>query len=610
MMSVIIVLSMLFHMVSLLLVLRGLRISDKRGMGWGICMALGIAVMLSHRAVSLSQHLSGTGILPHPVGDVTGLVIAVVLAVAMAFMNPIISLRTSETSRRASQELLRLMIDGAKDHAFYVLDGENRVIEWNRGAQRLFGYSAQEVLGKTLARTYPEQEAPTGATTRAWRSAHGSQFEEVRIRLRKDGTTFWAQTLTTPLQGADGRSVLSMMTRDITERRILEQELRQAQKMEDFGRLAGGVAHDFNNLLTVINGYGNFLLTSLPAQSRVKEDVQEIVRAGERAASLTRQLLAFSRKQVLEPKILDLNKIVSEMEKMLRRLIGEDVEFVTACPDGLQRIKADPGQVEQVIMNLAVNARDAMPKGGRLTIETRDVELNQAYTRKHPGLMPGRYVLLSVSDTGTGMSERTLTRIFEPFFTTKGPGKGTGLGLSTVFGIVKQSGGHVSVKSEVGKGTIFEVYFPSASGTPTTVVHPAAASPLPPASESVLLVEDETAVRKFARETLERAGYRVSDAANGREALEALRSSGKSVDLLLTDTVMPFLGGAELAEKAVGLIPDLKVIYMSGYAETAIIRRDLLKSEEAFLAKPFGPEALLRKVRAVLSQSTAKAQAS
>jgi CheY-like chemotaxis protein len=367
--------------------------------------------------------------------------------------------------------------------------------------------------------------------------------------------------------------------------------------------LAAGVAHDFNNLLTVVNGYCGFVLERLNPQDEIYEEVSEIGKAGERAATLTRQLLAFSRKQMFQPRVFNLNSTVAEMDRMLRRLIGEDIDLVTKLDPALNLVKADPSQMEQVIMNLAVNARDAMPKGGNLTIETNNLTLEGPLSTRHPVLSAsGSYIMLAISDSGTGMDAKTQARIFEPFYTTKGPGKGTGLGLSTVYGIVEQSGGLILVYSEVGHGTTFKVYLPAVNAAPT-VEEEAPTAVRPACAETVLLVEDEDGVRTLVSRILKKQGYGVLSASNGSEAIQVSQQHAGRIDLLITDIVMPAMGGAELAQRITTYRPEVKVLFTSGYTDQAIVHHGVLTDETPFLAKPFAPRTLARKVREVLDGS-------
>jgi signal transduction histidine kinase len=380
-----------------------------------------------------------------------------------------------------------------------------------------------------------------------------------------------------------------------------EKQLLQSQKLEAVGRLAGGISHDFNNLLTVILGYSDIMKRNLQEGHPLRRNVQEIVRASERAASLTRQLLAFSRKQVMQPKVFDLNTVVTDLEKMLRRMIGEDIELRASLQDELDHIKADPVQLEQVIMNLVVNARDAMPRGGKLSIETSNVYLDEAYAREHVSVVPGDYVMLAISDTGCGMSEETRLHIFEPFFTTKEQGKGTGLGLSMVYGIVRQSGGNIWVYSEEGRGTTFKVYFPRVTAHAEEHKRTSGGLDGPRGSETILLVEDAELVRNLARQVLETAGYRVLVAANAEAAIDLCEKiNGDRIDLLLTDVVMPGMSGNEMSRILVAKQPDLPVLYMSGYTDEAIVQHGVLEAGINFLQKPFTPGALTSKVREVL----------
>ena len=372
--------------------------------------------------------------------------------------------------------------------------------------------------------------------------------------------------------------------------------------MEAIGRLAGGVAHDFNNILTAIGGYTDLLLADLPAGDHRRHDVEEISQAAQRAAGLTHQLLAFSRRQVLQPKVISFNALVPDIEKMLRRLIGEDILLATVLDRRLGNVRADPGQLEQVIVNLAVNARDAMPNGGRLTIETRNVELDEVYATDHPSVKPGRYVMLAVTDTGVGMDEETKARIFEPFFTTKVRGKGTGLGLATVYGIVQQTGGHIWPYSEPGRGTTMRVYLPRVDDPTDPIEHPGDAALAVGGTETILIVEDEAPVRAVTRHLLQRNGYTVMEAADGPAALALVdgEAAGQHIDLLLTDVIMPGMSGRELADQLRVRRPNLRVLFMSGYTDDAVVRHGMLEPGLAYLEKPFRPTTLLRKVRGVL----------
>ena len=389
--------------------------------------------------------------------------------------------------------------------------------------------------------------------------------------------------------------------------RVSESQLRQSQKLEAVGQLAGGVAHDFNNLLTAIMGYGQLLSNRSEVGDAARRDVDEILRAADRAATLTRQLLAFSRQQVLEPRVLSLNSTITDMEKMLRRLIGEDMDLVTAPARDLGRVKVDPGQIEQVLMNLVVNARDAMPQGGKLTIETTNIDLDDSYAGSRPDVRPGPYVMLAVSDTGCGMTPETAAHVFEPFFTTKELGKGTGLGLSTVHGIVKQSGGHIELYSELGQGTTFKVYLPRVEDSPEPVTAAAVPQGRGEGNEVLLLVEDEDSIRRVMRESLELLGYLVLEARDGSQAITHCERRGQPIDLLITDVVMPLMSGPELVQHVQAVRPGLRALFVSGYADHALVHRGLRTAGRAFLQKPFTPDRLVRKVRELLDDPQRKA---
>jgi two-component system, cell cycle sensor histidine kinase and response regulator CckA len=419
--------------------------------------------------------------------------------------------------------------------------------------------------------------------------------------IHKSGATVWIEQHTVMVREHGRLVAIEYIARDISSRKQLEEQFVQSQKMEAVGRLAGGVAHDFNNLLTVINGYSAMALETLKESEPLHEELQEIYKAGERAASLTRQLLAFSRRQTLAPRILDLNLIVSDTDRMLRRVLGEDVLLSTTLGAGLKSILADPGQMEQVILNLAVNARDAMPEGGRLLIETGNAILDDDYARQHKAVLPGHYVMLSVSDNGSGMDAETQAHIFEPFFTTKGEGQGTGLGLSMVFGIVEQSGGTIWVSSAPGKGTTFKIYFPTAGNCPAPA-EPGPSVRQSTGSETILLVEDEVGVRNLVRLSLQRVGYTVLEAHDGNEALLLCEHHEGAIDLILTDVIMPKMSGRELADRFVAMRPAVRFLFMSGYTARAIVRHGVFDPQTPFLAKPFTAATLTAKVRETLDR--------
>ncbi len=472
----------------------------------------------------------------------------------------------------------------------------------SRQAERLLGFPVERWLedpGFWPSHIHPEDRQ--WAVDYCLRAAAEQRDHSFEYRmLAADGRTVWLRDMVNVVTENGEPSMLRGLMVDVTERREMELQLRQSQKMEAVGQLAGGVAHDFNNLLMVIRGYCELILDRLGPEGGVRSQAEGIMKAAQRASALTRQLLAFSRKQVLSPRVLDLNTVVADVNKMLVRLIGEDIALhVVRAPD-LGRVKADPGQIEQVILNLAVNARDAMPGGGKLTIETRNVELDEAYSRTHINAPPGPYVLLAVTDNGTGMDADTRSRIFEPFFTTKEQGKGTGLGLATVYGIVKQSGGYIWVYSEPGQGTTFKVYLPRVLDAVPSDAVAAPASPPPPASETVLLVEDEEEVRKVVREFLQARGYSVLEAADGPQAIRLAATPNGALHLLLTDMVMPVMSGTDLAERIRRTHPGIKVLYMSGYASRGARQNQNLDPQAPFLEKPFSGETLARKLREVL----------
>lgn len=512
--------------------------------------------------------------------------------------------KRAEEALRASEERYRLLFEhnlAGVCRASY----EGGLLDCNDAYARILGYeSREEILAQPVLGLYFDPAEREAYWARLKERGSLSSYE-LRLR-RKDGSPVWILTNDRIVED-QGQLVKEATLIDISERKRAEKALKktqeqflQAQKMEAVGRLAGGIAHDFNNLLTVINGYSDLMLESAPTDGRERSHLEEIRRAGKRAAALTRQLLAFSRKQVVAPKVLDLNAIVEGAQTMLRRLIGEDIVFVAHLARPLGQVKADPGQVEQVIMNLVVNARDAMPKGGKLTIETSNAELGEEYARSHAYVAPGNYVMLAVSDTGCGMDAETQSHIFEPFYTTKEQGKGTGLGLSTVFGIVKQSGGHVNVYSEAGRGTTFKVYLPRVEKPVEADAKSQAEDVSVSGTETVLLVEDEPGVRSLAQEALRLNGYRALVAGGAEEALALAASHRGAIHLLLTDVIMPGLNGKELADRLALSRPGVRVLFISGYTADAIGQHGILDAGVSFLPKPFTPHDLLRKLRQTL----------
>ena len=482
---------------------------------------------------------------------------------------------------------------------------EGRWLNVNQALVQILGYSKQELLEMDFQSiTHPETLATDVDFVQRVLTGEIDTYKREKRYFHANGSVIWAELDTALVRDAAGEPLYFItQIQDITTRRQLEEQFRQSQKMEAVGQLAGGVAHDFNNLLTVISGYSELALQRVtegesPTERDVRDELEEIRSAAARAASLTQQLLAFSRQQVVRPEVVDLNEIVAEIDKMLDRLIGEDIALVVTLDPALGPVLADAGQLEQVLLNLAVNGRDAMPDGGMLTIETATVELEQALDGEHGRIEPGRYVRLAVTDSGAGMDAETRARIFEPFFTTKELGKGTGLGLSTVYGILEQSGGHVRIDSASGRGTSFEIYLPEGDRAEAAEAPLAEASP-PGGSETLLLVEDEDSVRHLAQRLLERSGYRVLSAANGSEALRLCGANGEHIDLMITDVVMPQMRGGELARRVAQIRPELPVLYMSGYTDGSIDSD--INGSISFLQKPFALAELLGAVRTALA---------
>jgi PAS domain S-box-containing protein len=516
----------------------------------------------------------------------------------LALMDDVTERRRAEEALRESEERYRSLIEEAP-YGIYRATTDGRLLGVNRALAAMLGFdSPSELLGTSVIDRYQD--------TGEWRrlvSEHESvpRIPELEVGwTRKDGTPITVRLSGRTIIGGDGRpDGFEMICEDVTERRLLEEQFRQAQKMEAVGRLAGGIAHDFNNLLTAVTGFADLLRARMPGDDPRRAYVEEIGGAADRASALTQQLLAFSRRQILRPRVMELAGMVRSVERMLGRIIGEDIELVTTL-DARGHVRADPSQLEQVLLNLAVNARDAMPRGGRIEIETQDVEVSESFGRKRTPMPPGAYVLLAVTDTGSGMDRDSMAHIFEPFFTTKDPGKGTGLGLATVYGIVKQSEGFIWASSTPGKGARFEVYLPRVDRD-AEVVRPATAPVLEGGSETILLVEDEAGVRRVLSEMLAWHGYTVLEAGLGEEAVDLARTYEGPVHLLLTDVVMPRLGGRALRDEVVRHRPGIRVLYISGYTGEGP-SGELLEDGAAFLPKPFTTAALVHKVREVLGR--------
>jgi two-component system cell cycle sensor histidine kinase/response regulator CckA len=509
--------------------------------------------------------------------------------------------RRSEEALRKSESVFRLLFSHNPLPTWVMDDESLQFIQVNDAAVRQYGFGAEEFSRMTMFDIRAEEKIAS-LDVRPPKNGGEGRYEGVCKHRKKDGKIFEVELISHQFDYA-GRRVRLVVAQDISERHLLEQQLRQAQKMEAVGRLAGGVAHDFNNLLMVIKGHTELLMSALSPADSVARKITQIDRAADRAAALTKQLLAFSRKQVLQPRVMNLNGVVEDMGKLLPRLIGEDVELGIRTAPGLGAIRADASQMEQIIMNLAVNARDAMPTGGRLIIETSNAELDRTYNSTHPIVKPGRYVLLAVSDTGTGMDTETQAHIFEPFFTTKEAGKGTGLGLATVYGVVKQSGGFIWVYSELGKGTSFKIYLPRVDQPEDKANTTPPLAEAPRGTETILLAEDEQDVREVAREFLESGGYTVIEACNGADALRLATEHKAAIDLLVSDMVMPGMTGKELARRLKQQHSGLGVVYMSGYSEQTAAETAETDGNMLLLTKPFSRGSILRTVREALNAS-------
>ena len=483
-----------------------------------------------------------------------------------------------------------------------VITDRNGTMEYvNPAFETLTGYLHAEAVGQNLRILKSDQQS-FEVFQDLWKTIlSGNVFRGVLVSCKKNGETYVVEKTVTPLRDGEGNIVRFISSdRDITEQRRLEAQLQQAQKMDAIGHLAGGVAHDFNNLLLVIGAYAELALDAMDSQNPLRHNLQEITHATRSAADLTRQLLAFSRKQVQSLQVLDLNRVILGIYRMLPRLVGEDIELAFVPAPDIGRVRADPVQVEQIIMNLAANARDAMPLGGRLTFETAHVRVDEAYVSKKPSVPRGDYIVLSVTDSGEGISSEHIAHIFEPFYSTKEQGQGTGLGLATVYGIVKQSGGFVWVYSEPGQGTTFKIYLPQAQGKVQEPPSDTSDLKSPTGDEVLLLVEDDEVVRNAENEFLSQSGYRIIEAANGMEAIRRAKEFDGAIQLMVTDVVMPHMGGAKLASKLAQLRPDMRIIFVSGYAESTVLRHGAIDVTTRFLQKPFSLKSLARKIRSVL----------
>lgn len=552
-------------------------------------------------------HDSGKGIqamiTASPLMDETGEIVG-----AIESIRDITEHKKSEEARRISEANYRAIFDSTNEAIFVHDPQSGAILDNNQKACDMYGCTSEEFRTISLS-AFVQGEHPYTADAALEFIHKAAQGNKQRFEWQakdKNGHRFWVEISLSQVV-LEGQERILAVIRDIDsqkkaeeEKRRLEEQLQQSQKMEAVGKLAGGVAHDFNNLLTVIQGYSDLALANTDPGNLTYRQLEEVKKAASRAESITRQLLAFSRRQIIQPQNLDLNTVIRNLEKMLCRLIGEDIEMRTALKPDLGAIRGDPHQIEQVIINLAVNARDAMPRGGKLTLETDTVYLDQRYASQHVDVWPGSYIMLAVSDNGCGMTKEIQSRIFEPFFTTKGIGEGTGLGLSMVYGIIKQNGGNITVYSEPGKGTVFKIYFPLIHADSVVILNDNERKSISRGTETILLVEDELAVLILIQNILTDLGYQVLSANSAEEAIKLFNEQPESIDLLLTDVVMPHLGGRDLTTRLTGLRPELKILYMSGYTDDAIVHHGMLESGIQFIQKPFLPNALAQKIRSVL----------
>lgn len=517
----------------------------------------------------------------------------------VALGDDITECKRMQQALKKSEERYRDLVENARD-IIYTHDLDGNYTSVNQAVEQITGYTREETLKMNVVQTVAP-ECLEKANQMIARKVAGEKVTAYELEIiAKDGRRIAVEVNTKIIFQDNVPAFVQGIARDITERKQLEAQLRQSQKLEAIGQLAGGIAHDFNNMLTAITGHSSLGLRKLKAEDPLRENFEEINKAGARAAALTRQLLAFSRKQILQPKVLNLNTIVSDLEKMLPWLIGENIDLRTILEPEIGMVKADPGQIEQVIMNLVINARDAMPRGGKLTIETANIHLDEAILIQHIAVQPNSYVKLTVSDTGTGMSDETKRHIFEPFFTTKELGHGTGLGLATVYGIVKQSGGYIWAYSEPGYGTTFKIYLPQVTEKPQQYKRIFEPVELFQGVETILLAEDEEIVRKLVFEQLKSHGYHVLEATNGKSALSICKQYQQPIHLLITDVIMPEMSGRDLVDQMLQLRPEMKALYMSGYTDDAIVHHGILDSDVDFIQKPFTTNSLMRKVRELL----------